>query len=121
MFLIAYVIGTQSDQGIKENSKYTIGYVTSDWHQKNGNGVGTDYEYIVENRKFYSTSVYNLKKGTKYLVMYDSIKIKNSIMLGHHQLPDNLQVPYNGWNFKQVPIKLDSADLKAYFEKLGIK
>lgn len=97
-------------------SKYTVGYMTSDWHYKNNNGAGTDFIYKIKNITISKTCDYNLKKGTKYLVMYDSLKPSNYIMLGHHQLPDDIKAPYNGWSFKEVPIKIDSADLKAYFE-----
>lgn len=104
----------------KRNAKYTIAYITSDWHQKNNNGVGTDFTYYVNGEEINKTCADNLRKGTRYIVLYDSIHPKNYIMLYNHQLLNNIKAPVNGWKFKEVPIKLDSADLKYYFEKLNL-
>lgn len=104
----------------KKNAKYTIAYITSDWHQKNNRGVGTDFKYYVNDKKIEKTCANTLKKGTRYIVLYDSIHPKNYIMLYNHQLSDKITAPVNGWKLNQVPIKLDSTDLKFYFEKLDL-
>ncbi|MCT2563761.1 hypothetical protein [Chryseobacterium herbae] len=104
----------------KKNSKYTIAYITSNWHQKNNNGVGTDFTYEVNGEKIEKTCANNLEKGTRYIVLYDSIAPKNYIMLYNHPLPDSIKRPLNGWKFNEVPVKLDSSDLKQYFQVLKL-
>jgi len=121
VFVLGYIYSAIINKGIKKHSKYTVGYISSDWHYKNGNGVGTDYLYYVGNKEFSGTSVYNLKKGTKYLLMYDSLKEKNSILLGHHQLSNMISAPSKGWDFNKVPIKLDSVDLIKYSDELNME
>ncbi len=121
MFLISILYAKIGIKGIKKNAKYTIGIMTSNWHPKNNNGVGTDFIYFVRGQKISKTGPYNLKIGKRCLIMYDSLKPSHCLMLGYHQLPDSIEAPYNGWAFKQVPIKLDSADLKAYLEKEGFE
>ncbi|WP_407847348.1 hypothetical protein [Chryseobacterium sp. KCF3-3] len=118
--IIAFFLSHFNLEGAKKNAKYTVAYITSDWHQKNNNGVGTDFKYYVNGEKIEKTCANNLKNGTRYIVLYDSIHPKNYIMLYNHQLPNKITAPVNGWKLDQVPIKLDSADLKYYFEKLGL-
>lgn len=102
------------------NSKFTVATMTSNWHHKNSNGVGTDFTYSVGGRTISKTTNFNLKKGTRYLVMYDSLSPSWYIMLGRHQLPDSIEAPPNGWKFKEIPITIDSAELKQYFKELGM-
>lgn len=104
----------------KKNAKYTIAYITSDWHQKNNNGVGTDFTYYVNGEKINKTCANSLKKGTRYIVLYDSLHPKNYIMLYNHKISSNIKSPANGWKFNELPIKIDSSDLKFYFEKLNL-
>lgn len=118
--IMAFFLSHSNLEGAKKNAKYTVAYITSDWHQKNNNGVGTDFTYYVNGEKIEKTCANNLKKGTRYIVLYDSIHPKHYIMLYNHQLPDKIKTPVNGWKLDQVPIKLDSTDLKFYFEKLDL-
>jgi len=122
-FLFLFYLFYKAKEDAKSSwkySKYTVGYIISNWHQKNNNGVGTDFIYKVKEVTISKTCDYNLHKGTKYLVLYDSLKPSNYIMLGSHQLPDDIKAPYNGWKFNEIPIKIDSADLKKYFDELKI-
>lgn len=120
-FVIFTLLSSKSKvKTAKKNAKYTIAYITSDWHQKNNNGVGTDFTYYVNGEEINKTCANSLKKGTRYIVLYDSIHPKNYIMLYNHELSGQVKAPANGWEFKEVPIKLDSADLKYYFEKLNL-
>ncbi len=118
--IIAFFLSHFNLEGAKRNAKYTVAYITSNWHQKNNNGVGTDFIYYVNGEKIEKTCASNLKKGTRYIVLYDSIHPKNYIMLYNHQLSDKITAPVNGWRLNQVPIKLDSMDLKFYFKELGL-
>ncbi|WP_426279161.1 hypothetical protein ACN9MN_08025 [Chryseobacterium sp. S-02] len=104
----------------KKNAKYTIAYITSDWHQKNNNGVGTDFTYYVNGEKINKTCANSLEKGTRYIVLYDSLHPKNYIILYNHKISNNIKSPVNGWKFNELPIKIDSSDLKFYFEKLNL-
>lgn len=104
----------------KKNSKYTVAYITSDWHQKNNNGVGTDFSYYINGKRIDRTCASSLKKGTKYILLYDSINPTNYIMLYNHEVSSKIKAPSNGWKFKDLPIKIDSNELKAYFTELNI-
>jgi hypothetical protein len=118
--VITLFLSRRELKGTKRNAKYTVAYITSNWHQKNDNGVGTDFTYYVNEREINMTCANNLKKGTEYIVLYDSIHPKNYIMLYNHQLSDKMKAPINGWKFNNLPIKVDSTDLKFYFEKLDL-
>ncbi|ALR30732.1 hypothetical protein ATE47_09415 [Chryseobacterium sp. IHB B 17019] len=118
--IIAFFLSHFNLKDAKKNSKYTVAYITSDWHQKNNNGVGTDFSYYIDGKRIDRTCASSLKKGTKYILLYDSIHPKNYIMLYNHKLPNNIKAPSNGWKFKDLPIKIDSNELKAYFKELDI-
>ncbi|SHF71469.1 hypothetical protein [Chryseobacterium vrystaatense] len=120
LIIVTLVLSRHDLRSAKKNAKYTIAYITSDWHQKNNNGVGTDFTYEVNGHQIGKTCANNLKKGTRYIVLYDSISPKNYIMLYNHQLSSTVKAPRNGWEFSNLPIKVDSADLKFYFEKLNL-
>lgn len=118
--IIAFFLSHFNLKDAKKNSKYTVAYITSDWHQKNNNGVGTDFSYYINGKRIDRTCASSLKKGTKYLLLYDSIHPKNYIMLYNHKLSNSISAPSNGWKFKDLPIKIDSSELKVYFKELNI-
>ena len=62
--------------------KYTIGVATTDWHQKNNNGVGTDYKYYFKKVDYLGTTNYSYKKGDSFLIILDSLEPKNNKVLG---------------------------------------
>ncbi|HEX7870721.1 MAG TPA: hypothetical protein VF455_11480 [Chryseobacterium sp.] len=98
-----------------KNSKYTIGVATTDWHQKNNNGVGTDYIYYLKDLKYSSTTNYSYKKGDSFLIIFDSIKPKNSIVLSIYPIENylrDLKIPKDGWKYSEVPFKIDSNQIR---------
>lgn len=50
-------------KNVSKRQKYTTALVISDWHHKNTNGIGVDYEYFVNNIKYSNTINLDLKKG----------------------------------------------------------
>lgn len=100
---------------ILKNSKYTIGVATTDWHQKNNNGVGTDYKYHFKNLDYFSTTSYSYKKGDLFLIIFDSLKPKNSQVLSFYPVENyliDLKIPKNGWKYNDVPFKIDSVEIR---------
>lgn len=106
---------------LEKHAKFTIGTMVSNWHQKNNRGVGTDFKYLVNNIRIIKTGSYNLRKGQRCLILYDSLSPQNCLMLGNHIVPYNIEAPSNGWKFNEIPIPIDSAELKEYFDELGLK
>jgi len=120
-FIVLWYKSNQWTISLQKNSKFTICYVVSDWHQKNNRGVGADLEFPVNGIMIKRTTNYDLKKGGKYLVLYDSLKPSNYLLLYNHQINEKVIAPSKGWKFNEIPILIDSTDLKEYFKKLGIK
>lgn len=97
--------------------KYTIGEATTDWHQKNDNGVGIDYKYQVNDKIYFGTTNCSYKKGNRFLVIFDSVKPKNVKVLGIYFIENhltNLKVPIKGWKYLDVPFDIDSNTIKKY-------
>jgi hypothetical protein len=97
--------------------KYTIAIATTDWHQKNNNGVGTDYSYVINNKVYNGTTNFSYKKGDKFLIIYDSLKPKNVKTLALYPvLPDyvGLKIPKNGWKYQEVPFSIDNNVIRKY-------
>lgn len=120
VFVIATIVGKNQMRSAFLHSKYTVGTMTSNWHQKNNNGIGTDFIYMVDGTVFSKTSHSDLRKGDKYMVLYDSLKPSVFLLLYNHKLPAHLEAPPNGWKFSEIPISLDSSDLKVYIEELDL-
>ncbi|AZA77369.1 hypothetical protein EG347_07535 [Chryseobacterium sp. G0186] len=102
-----------------KNPKYTIGKATTDWHQKNNNGVGTDYKYQVNDKVYFKTTNCSYKKGDKFLVIFDSIKPKNATVLGIYSIENyliDLKPPAKGWKYQDVPFNIDSNMIKKYVQ-----
>lgn len=47
-----YISSLNGLKNISKRQKFTVALIISDWHHKDANGVGVDYEYIVNDRKF---------------------------------------------------------------------
>lgn len=108
-------IGIQYFNGLKnakKNAKYTVAFITSNWHPKNTRGMGTDFTFIVNDKIIEGICSNSLKKGTRYIVLYDSICPRNYILLYNHQLSNKIKIPAKGWTYDEIPLKLDSTDLK---------
>lgn len=54
----------------------------------------------------------SLEKGHKYLLIFDSLKPDNNVILEMYLLNGNLQVPINGWKLNELPIKIDTTKVK---------
>jgi hypothetical protein len=104
--------------------KYTIGEATTDWHQKNGNGVGTDYKYQVRDKIYFGTTSCSYKKGNRFLVIFDSVKPKNARVLGIYFIENhltNLRIPIKGWKYLDVPFDIDSNTIKKYVKDWNVE
>ncbi|SEW40298.1 hypothetical protein SAMN05421841_2690 [Chryseobacterium wanjuense] len=115
--LVIIVIGywyLSSSDGLKDISKrkkYTIALTVSDWHHKDTNGIGVDYEYFVNSIKYSNTINLDLKKGQKYLLVFDSIIPENNVLLDIYPINSFSLVPLNGWKINELPIKVDSSKI----------
>ncbi|MDQ0065131.1 hypothetical protein [Chryseobacterium lathyri] len=117
IFILAIIIGywylnsLSSLKNLAKRQKYTTALVISDWHHKDTNGVGVDYEYFVNNRKYSNTINLDLRKGQKYLLVFDSIVPENSVLLDIYPINNFSSVPINGWKINELPIKVDSTEI----------
>ncbi|MDV7696744.1 hypothetical protein N6B72_07425 [Chryseobacterium soli] len=97
--------------------KYTTTLIISDWHHKNNHGIGVDYEYYVNKKRYSYTVNLDLKKNNKYLLIYDSLKPSNCSVLEMYPIIDNnIQTPLNGWKYNDVPIKIDTSEIIEYLK-----
>ncbi|OCA77934.1 hypothetical protein BBH99_10400 [Chryseobacterium contaminans] len=117
IFTLAIIIGywyLSSLNGLKNVSKrqkYTTALVISDWHHKDTNGIGVDYEYFVDNRRYSNTINLDLKKGQKYLLVFDSIVPESNVLLDIYPINNFPSVPVNGWKINELPIKVDRTEI----------
>ena len=58
-----YFISVNGLKSISKRPKYTTALIISDWHHKNSTGIGVDYEYYVNAKKYSNTINIDLKKG----------------------------------------------------------
>lgn len=106
-----YISSLNGLKNISKRQKYTIALVISDWHHKDNNGIGVDYEYFVNNKKFSNTINLDLKKEQKYLLVFDSIIPENNVLLDIYPINDLSSVPLNGWRIDELPIKVNSREI----------
>ncbi|MDN4013379.1 hypothetical protein QX233_12960 [Chryseobacterium gambrini] len=106
-----YLSSLNGLKNISKRKKYTLAVATSDWHHKNNNGIGVDYEYFIDSRKYYNTINLDLKKGQKYLLVFDSLHHENNVLLDIYPMDDFLSPPTNGWNIKELPIYVDTVKI----------
>lgn len=122
MFVFGAIYETIWQKKMLQRPKYTIGIATTDWHHKNNNGVGTDYNYEIAKQTFSSTTNWSYKKGSKFLIIYDSIKPKNAVVLSLYNIKEtNIVAPLNGWKYSEVPILIDSVIIRKFVEDWNIK
>ncbi|RXM40441.1 hypothetical protein BOQ62_05575 [Chryseobacterium sp. CH21] len=98
-------------RNVSNRQKYTTALVVSDWHHKNTNGIGVDYEYFVNNIKYANTINLDLKKGQKYLLVFDSIEPLNNVILDIYPIYNTSKIPLNGWKINELPIKVDTTKI----------
>ncbi|SHL32542.1 hypothetical protein [Chryseobacterium contaminans] len=102
-----------------KNPRYTVGEAITDSHQKNNNGVGTDYQYQVNHKIYFKTTNCSYRKGDKFLIIFDSIKPKNAIVLGNYSIENyltDLKIPEKGWKYQDVPFNIDSNIIRKYVQ-----
>ncbi|PIE50383.1 MAG: hypothetical protein CSA38_02945 [Flavobacteriales bacterium] len=100
------------ERNLLKNTKYTLAIVTSDWHYKDDSGVGVDYEYFINDKYYYKTSNIRVRKGEKYIIVYDSLNPNTHCLLNNYELSDTIIPPKNGWKYNEVPIPIDSAYIR---------
>jgi len=98
-------------KNVSNRQKYTSALVVSDWHHKNTNGIGVDYEYFVNNIKYTNTINLDLKRGQRYLLVFDSIEPVNNVILDIYPIYNTSSIPLNGWKINELPIKVDSTKI----------
>lgn len=106
------IIGYFNNKEILKNPKYTVALIVSDWHHKDTNGIGVDYEYFVNKKRYSSTINLDLKKNERYLLIFDSLQPKNNTLLEAYQVNQLFNVPIMGWSFEELPIKVDTVRIK---------
>ncbi|SFN92323.1 hypothetical protein SAMN05421594_4729 [Chryseobacterium oleae] len=106
-----YLSSLNGLKNVSKRKKYTIALVTSDWHHKDTNGIGVDYEYFVDSRKYSNTINLDLKKEQKYLLVFDSIVPENNVLLDIYPINNLSSVPVNGWKIDELPIKVNSVEI----------
>ncbi|SEN12703.1 hypothetical protein SAMN05421856_1253 [Chryseobacterium taichungense] len=109
---IIMINGYFNNKKILKAPKYTIALIISDWHHKNTNGIGVDYEYFVNKKRFLSTINLDLKKNDKYLLIFDSLQPKNNTLLETYKVDKIFNAPDNGWLLSELPIKVDTVKIK---------
>jgi len=103
-----YFNSMNSLKDISKNPKYTTALIISDWHHKNNTGIGVDYEYYVNTKKYSNTVNLDLKKGQRYLLVFDSIAPENNVILDIYPMDNRFLSPVNGWSINELPIHVDS-------------
>ena len=90
-----------------KNSKFTIGQISSEWHTKSTfKNFGVDYEYKINDKTYSKQISVDLRKGNKYLVVYDSLSPKNAVLIPEYDM-NIYNSPKNGWNINELPIKIN--------------
>lgn len=104
-----------------KHPKFTIGTITSEWHSKTTfKTFGIDYRFTVDGYNFlYQTRDNSVLKGERYLVIYDSLNPRNiNRFLTIYKVPNNIETPYYGWKYSEVPFKIDSNKIKNYIKEV---
>ena len=119
MFVLGSIYERNWQKKMLDRPKYTIGIATTNWHNKNNNGVGTDYKYEINDMTFHGTTNWSYKKGDKFLVIFDSLKLRNCVVIGIYDIENdlknkNITVPRGGWKYNELPFKIDSAKIRKY-------
>lgn len=104
---------------ISKNQKYTIGIITQRRTETRSNHYRFHYSINnqIYNRRFYfeRKGKYAHLKLSKYFVVYDSLKPKNSVLLPFINVPDSItSAPPEGW--KELPIFVDKEEVRKFLE-----
>lgn len=123
IYLYKYVAISPPTAIILKNPKYTVAEATSGYYNKKAFGKGNDFTFnygkgIIRNAHQDREFV----EGRKYLVVYDSINIRNGfLILDKYDITDSL-IKYHinpdykiydvGWSLPQIPFKYDKSDIE---------
>lgn len=118
VIILGFVLSKRDTETINQNTKFTVATIISDWHHKNNNGFGVDYEYYVNEMRYQKTRNLNLKKGQKFLLAFDSLNPRRSHLLEEYELYSkiSLKPESKGWNYNQIPFQIDSVRVKKQIE-----
>ncbi len=116
IIICGYILSNINYNRLLKYTKYTSALITSDWHHKNSTGVGVDYEYYVNGKKYEYTINLDLKKNEKYLLAYDSLKPNNCRILEIYPLNTDLVSSSDGWRFDEIPIKVNHQKIIQYLK-----
>ena len=118
--LLAY----RDQKTITKNKKYTIGTITSEWHhKKTGKPAGVDFIYEVKGSVYDKVFARSLKKGNKYLVVFDSIHPNRFCLLPFYELDKNFnyEIPSVGWKFEEIPFLIDTIKVNNYINDWNVQ
>ena len=116
VIIFGYIYSNNNLKNLIKYPKYTTAIIISDWHHKNTHGIGVDYEYYVNEKRYSYTVNLDLKKNNQYLLVYDSLKPSNCSILEMYPIIRDIPVPINGWKYNDVPIKIDSIEIIEYLK-----
>ena len=111
--LFFFFLSRRNSETINENAKFTIATIISEWHHKNNNGFGVDYEYFVKEKRYQKTVNLNVEKEQKFLIVFDSLNPRRSHLLTDYEISNTrrLKPQSMGWTYSQVPFSLDSVKI----------
>lgn len=108
---------------ILKNAKYTVGEITSAYYGDRAHGKGNDFTFSHKEgviRKAHQDGEFIY--GRKYLVVYDSVNIRNGyLILDKFDITDSLNKYHIyknydhydvGWSLSGIPFKCDKSDIE---------
>ncbi len=119
LIVFGYFQSKIDSKNIVKYKKFTVARIDSDWHSKEGftKNFGRDFSYQVKGKIFTKQTNLEVSKEQYFLLLYDSINPRNCVLLTEYPLYNSIKSPKNGWKFSQVPIPIDSIQIKEYVEK----
>lgn len=120
------------NQDMLKNTKYAVGIVTSAYYTERGRS-GNDFKFMYDGGHIIESKADGeFTKGRKYLVAFDSINIKNGVILLekyditdsliHHRIYPEYIMYDETWSLINIPFKYDKSDieydLKRAYEEL---
>ncbi|WP_265132252.1 hypothetical protein [Chryseobacterium oranimense] len=115
---------------ILKNAKYTVGEITSVYYGDRARRKGNDFRFKYEKEIINSHQDGEFVNGRKYLVVYDSLNIRNGfLILDKFDITDSLSKyhiykNYNyydvGWSLQKIPFQYDKSDID-YEVKMNLR
>ncbi|WP_126653200.1 hypothetical protein [Chryseobacterium aureum] len=129
VFLILYIKFSDTailNKEMLKNLKYTTGTISTDRFYSKSTGDGYDYEFYTQKGIKETHADGNFIKGRKYLVVYDSVNIKNGFMiLEGYDITDSLKNKNinerEGWSIDKIPFGFDKKSLNEEVTRSIIK